>query len=198
MCSPIAVENLRPDPVQPRREFDDDDLHRLADSLKVRGQLQPIRVRWDQPSGSWVIVSGERRWRAAGMAGLPTLACVEAKGGPLRRKTILEDQLVENCLRSDLKPVEECTLTRCSWNAGASRPASSPNRSASATWRSTGSSPCSTSPSRSGTRWNAVFCPRRRPMKSAVSMTRHYRPRLRPPPSRGDSTARRSRNSCRW
>ena len=102
----IAVQSLRPDPDQPRREFDDDDLRRLADSLKSRGQLQPIRVRWDQPAGAWVIVSGERRWRAAGMAGLATLACVEAKGD-LSPDAILEDQLVENCLRSDLKPVEE-------------------------------------------------------------------------------------------
>src|SRR4051794_30078155 len=61
----IPVEKLHPDPDQPRREFDEEDLQRLADSLKSRGQLQPIRVRYDAGRESWVIVSGERRWRAA-------------------------------------------------------------------------------------------------------------------------------------
>ena len=102
----IPVEKLLPDPDQPRREFDEEELERLAESLKTRGQLQPIRVRWDAGQGAWVIVSGERRWRAARRAGLPALACVEVKG-ELSADTVLEDQLVENCLRTDLKPVEQ-------------------------------------------------------------------------------------------
>jgi ParB family transcriptional regulator, chromosome partitioning protein len=102
----IPVDKLLPDPDQPRREFDEDDLRRLAESLRTRGQLQPIRVRWDAGRQSWVIVSGERRWRAAGLAGLPSLACVEVKGEPTPDE-ILEDQLIENCLRADLKPIEQ-------------------------------------------------------------------------------------------
>jgi ParB family chromosome partitioning protein len=102
----IHVAKLLPDPDQPRREFDEEDLARLAESLRTRGQLQPIRVRFDATRSAWVIVSGERRWRAAMIAGLASLACVEFKGEP-DADAILEDQLVENCLRSDLKPIEE-------------------------------------------------------------------------------------------
>jgi ParB family chromosome partitioning protein len=72
----IPVEKIGPDPDQPREEFDEEALGRLADSLKARGQLQPIRVRWDEGRGLYVILVGERRWRAARMAGLPTLSAV--------------------------------------------------------------------------------------------------------------------------
>lgn len=110
----IEVDRLAPDPDQPRKEFDEESLGMLAESLKTRGQLQPIRVRWDGshadgqggPPGRWVIVSGERRWRAAKLAGLATLAAVEAKGEPTPRDVRI-DQLVENCLREDLKPIEQ-------------------------------------------------------------------------------------------
>ena len=54
----------------------------------------------------WIIVSGERRYRAAQRAGLPTLICVEVKGAPTPEE-VLEDQLVENCVREDLKPIEQ-------------------------------------------------------------------------------------------
>ena len=57
------------DPDQPREEFDAEALGRLAESLRARGQLQPIRVRWDEGRGVYMIVCGERRWRAARMAG---------------------------------------------------------------------------------------------------------------------------------
>jgi ParB family chromosome partitioning protein len=102
----IEVSRLMPDPEQPRKEFDRDALEHLARSLKARGQLQPIRVRWAASRGGWIIVSGERRWRAASLAGLATLACVEVKGEPTPDE-ILEDQLVENCVREDLKPIEQ-------------------------------------------------------------------------------------------
>jgi ParB family chromosome partitioning protein len=102
----IELERLMPDPSQPRKEFDPEELERLAASLRTRGQLQPIRVRYDESGGRWVIVAGERRFRAASLAGLSTLVCVEAKGA-LTADDILEDQIVENCLREDLKPVEQ-------------------------------------------------------------------------------------------
>jgi ParB family transcriptional regulator, chromosome partitioning protein len=102
----IELERLVPDPNQPRKEFDQGAQDDLAASLKARGQLQPCRVRWDTAMGKWIIIAGERRYRAALQAGLPTLACIEAKG-PMTADEILEDQLVENCLREDLKPIEQ-------------------------------------------------------------------------------------------
>jgi ParB family chromosome partitioning protein len=107
----IEVERITPDPNQPRKEFDPEGLRELAESLKTRGQLQPIRVRWDEELGKWVVIVGERRWRAALQAGLPALICIEAKG-PLTVEDILEDQLVENCLREDLKPIEQAHAFR--------------------------------------------------------------------------------------
>jgi ParB family chromosome partitioning protein len=102
----IELARVAPDPDQPRKEFDEESLERLARSLKSRGQLQPVRVRYEEARGMWVIVSGERRYRAAQRAGLPTLICVEVKGAPTPEE-VLEDQLVENCVREDLKPIEQ-------------------------------------------------------------------------------------------
>src|SRR5262245_38796009 len=69
----VPLDKIAPDPDQPREEFEPDALRRLAESLRTRGQLQPIRVRWDEGRGLYVILVGERRWRAAKMAGLPTV-----------------------------------------------------------------------------------------------------------------------------
>jgi ParB family chromosome partitioning protein len=102
----IRLDRIIADPNQPRVEFDADALARLAESLKTRGQLQPIRVRWDDASDRYVVVVGERRWRAAQLAGFETLACVIMTGGATA-EDILEDQLVENCLREDLRPIEQ-------------------------------------------------------------------------------------------
>ena len=102
----IRVDRLIRDPHQPRTEFDEEGLRRLALSLKDRGQLQPIRVRWDEAEGHYVVVTGERRWRAAQLAGLEALACV-VMTSPVAAEDLLEDQLIENCLREDLKPIEQ-------------------------------------------------------------------------------------------
>ena len=102
----IRVDCLTRDPHQPRTEFDEEGLRRLAQSLKDRGQLQPIRVRWDEAEDRYVVVTGERRWRAAQLAGLEALACVVITG-PVAAEDLLEDQLIENCLREDLKPIEQ-------------------------------------------------------------------------------------------
>jgi ParB family chromosome partitioning protein len=104
----IKLDQIIPDPEQPRKEFDSGSLAELAESLKTRGQLQPCRVRYSAEAGKWVIVVGERRYRAAIMAGLPTLLCIESTT-PQSADDILEDQLVENCLRADLLPVEQAT-----------------------------------------------------------------------------------------
>jgi ParB family chromosome partitioning protein len=105
-ASLIRLDRIGADPAQPRKEFDDESLARLADSLKSRGQLQPIRVRWDDAADRYIVVIGERRYRAAIMAGLETIACVVVSGNPTPQD-LLEDQLVENALREDLKPIEQ-------------------------------------------------------------------------------------------
>jgi ParB family chromosome partitioning protein len=102
----IAIDRIERDPNQPREEFGEDGLARLAESLKMRGQLQPIRVRWDEDRGAYVVLAGERRWRAARMAGLAELQCVIHEG-TLTAVERLALQLVENALRDDLKPVEQ-------------------------------------------------------------------------------------------
>ena len=102
----IRLERIIPDPSQPRTEFDRESLSRLAESLKTRGQLQPIRVRWDESADRYVVVVGERRYRAATLAGFDTIACV-VTASDAAPEDLLEDQLVENALREDLKPIEQ-------------------------------------------------------------------------------------------
>ncbi|MGZ5952574.1 MAG: ParB/RepB/Spo0J family partition protein [Isosphaeraceae bacterium] len=107
----IPVDRIEPDPDQPREDFDEVAMARLADSLKQRGQLQPVRVRWDEGRGIYVLICGERRWMAARMAGLPTLTCVVAEG-TLDAGELLAIQLVENCVREDLQPIEQARAYR--------------------------------------------------------------------------------------
>jgi ParB family chromosome partitioning protein len=107
----IQLDRIAPDPGQPREDFDEESLGRLAESMKARGQLQPIRVRWDEDKGLYVIVCGERRWRAARVAGLASVACVIVEGA-LDPSELLAIQLVENALREDLKPIEQARAYR--------------------------------------------------------------------------------------
>jgi ParB family chromosome partitioning protein len=102
----IPVDKIVPDPDQPRDEFDEDSLGRLAESLRTRGQLQPVRVRWDEGRERYMILVGERRWRAARMAGLPSLSAVVVEGS-IPPSELLAIQLIENCLREDLRPIEQ-------------------------------------------------------------------------------------------
>jgi ParB family chromosome partitioning protein len=112
----IATNRIIPDSNQPRTEFDQDALDRLAASLKARGQLQPIRVRWSDEADRYVLVVGERRWRAAQLAGLESLACVVVQGD-VSPEDLLEDQLVENAIREGLKPVEQARAYRALMDA---------------------------------------------------------------------------------
>ena len=107
----IRLDRIVADANQPRKDFDEAALDELAESLKARGQLQPIRVRWDEVADRYVVVVGERRWRAAQRAGLDSLVCVVAPGDATPEE-LLEDQLVENALRQDLKPIEEAKAYR--------------------------------------------------------------------------------------
>jgi ParB family chromosome partitioning protein len=107
----IPVEKIGRDDDQPREDFDPEALDRLAESLKTRGQLQPIRVRWSEERGQYVIICGERRWRAAMQAGLATMSCVIVDG-PLDPGDLLAIQVIENALREDLQPIEQARAFR--------------------------------------------------------------------------------------
>jgi ParB family transcriptional regulator, chromosome partitioning protein len=99
------------DPDQSRKKFEPGALARLAESIRVLGQLQPIRVRWDEERSLYIIVCGERRWRAARMAGATTMSCV-IMDGPISSAELLSLQLVENLVREDLKPIEQAKAFR--------------------------------------------------------------------------------------
>jgi ParB family chromosome partitioning protein len=107
----IEIGRIAPDPEQPRRSFDEEALDRLAASLKQRGQLQNIVVFWSEDLGSYVIISGERRYRAAQRAGLPTLRCKILERRPDDQER-LGLQLIENCVREDLAPIERARAFR--------------------------------------------------------------------------------------
>ena len=101
----IDISLIRPNPAQPRRDFDEETLVELANSLKQKGMLQAILVRPDpKRSGGFQIVAGERRWRAAKKAGLMTVPAVVRE---LDELELLEIGIIENVQRSDLNPIEE-------------------------------------------------------------------------------------------
>ena len=107
----VDVNQVMPDPDQPRVEFSEEALERLAESIRDKGQMAPIRVRWSGEIGKWIIIAGERRWRATRSAGLPTIDCVFVDG-ELSRGELLSQQLIENLLREDLRPLEEAKAFR--------------------------------------------------------------------------------------
>ncbi len=99
----LAVSLIQPNPDQPRRRFDPEELQALADSIATQGLLQPVLVR-PRPGGTYEIVAGERRWRAAQIAGQEVVPAI------IRERTdaeTLEAALVENMARADLTPIEE-------------------------------------------------------------------------------------------
>lgn len=110
----LPLREIEPDPGQPRKTLDDETLAELSASIAEHGLLQPIAVR-PKPSGGYLIVAGERRWRASRMAGLTEV--------PVIVKDVTDEQamelaLVENLQREDLDPVEEAAgirelMTRC-------------------------------------------------------------------------------------
>lgn len=107
----VDVNQVVPDPDQPRAEFSEEAMDRLASSIRDKGQLFPIRVRWSAALNKWVIIAGERRWRATRRAGLETIDCVFVEGD-LSRAELLSQQLIENLLREDLRPIEEAKAFR--------------------------------------------------------------------------------------
>lgn len=101
----VECDKLMPDPTQPRKSFEVEALQRLAASITARGVLQPLRVLWDDERQSWLIATGESRWRAARLAGLKAVPCIAVQGQP-DEADLLADRIVENSCRNDLRPLE--------------------------------------------------------------------------------------------
>ena len=99
----LPIYKIEPNPDQPRREFDEVELQALADSISVHGVIQPLTVR-EMPNGYYQIIAGERRWRAARLAGISDVPVVVMEADD--RKT-MELALIENLQRQDLNVVEE-------------------------------------------------------------------------------------------
>jgi ParB family chromosome partitioning protein len=100
----IPIDQLRPNPQQPRHHFDRESLEELAASIRLHGVLQPLLVS-EEPPDRYLLITGERRWRAARLAGLATVPAVIRER--IEDKEQLELALVENLQRRDLTPLEE-------------------------------------------------------------------------------------------
>jgi ParB family chromosome partitioning protein len=98
----ILIEQLDPNPEQPRVEIGD--LTELTTSVKEKGVLEPLLVKPSAPKGRWMIIAGERRWRAAKAAGLKEVPCIELD---VDEAAVAEIALIENMQRKDLTPWEE-------------------------------------------------------------------------------------------
>jgi ParB family chromosome partitioning protein len=105
-----GVDDLAPNDFQPRLYVDDARLQELAESIKANGVIQPIVVR--RNGERFQIIAGERRWRAARLAGLARVPIVVREVEPGREKSLLEMALVENIQREDLNPIEEALAYR--------------------------------------------------------------------------------------
>jgi ParB family chromosome partitioning protein len=101
----IPLSAIEADPNQPRRTFDQEKLQELAESIKLYGILSPILVRAGKLPGRYTVISGERRFRAANLAGLASIPAVVNQGDEAEDR-MLAMQLVENLQRDDLTPLE--------------------------------------------------------------------------------------------
>ena len=99
----LPLHKIEPNPDQPRRDFDPEELEELAESIRTHGVIQPLTVR-EMPNGYYQIIAGERRWRASRLAGLEEIPAVIIEADD---KKAMELALIENLQRSDLNPVEE-------------------------------------------------------------------------------------------
>ena len=97
----VAIDQIDPNPFQPRRSFPADKLKELADSIRASGVVQPVLLR--RSNGRYQLIAGERRWRAARLAGLAAIPAVVRDIGD---RDALELALTENLLREDLNPIE--------------------------------------------------------------------------------------------
>ena len=104
----VPVDAIRPNPWQPRTQFDEAELDELAQSIREHGVLQPVLVS-QQTDGTFQLITGERRWRAVKRAGMATLPAMVKEVTP---QASLERALVENIPRKDLNPLEEAAAFR--------------------------------------------------------------------------------------
>ena len=103
----VKLSLVEPNREQPRKHFDEDGLLELAESIKQYGILQPLLVQ--EKSGYYEIIAGERRWRAAKLAGLKEIPVIVRN---LTEQQIVEISLIENIQREDLNPIEEAQAFR--------------------------------------------------------------------------------------
>lgn len=106
--TPLPIGDIHPNPYQPRRQFDERALEELSASIRKHGVLQPVIVR-PRPDGGYWLVAGERRWRAAKLAGLQRLPAVIRD---IPDREALAIALVENLQREDLNPLDEALSLR--------------------------------------------------------------------------------------
>ena len=99
----LPIHKVEPNPDQPRQDFDEEELRALADSIEIHGIIQPLTVR-ETFGGYYQIIAGERRWRAARLAGLGEVPAVIIEADD---KKVMELALIENLQRQDLNAVEE-------------------------------------------------------------------------------------------
>ena len=99
----LPLQKIEPNPGQPRRSFDEEELEALAESIRLHGVIQPLTVR-RMPTGYYQIIAGERRWRASRMAGLSEVPVVVIEADD---RKAAELALIENLQRTDLNPIEE-------------------------------------------------------------------------------------------
>ncbi len=99
----LPLHRVEPNPGQPRHQFDQEELQSLADSIALHGVMQPLTVR-ELGSGRYQIIAGERRWRAARLAGLSEIPAVVVDADD---RKVMELSLIENLQRQDLNPIEE-------------------------------------------------------------------------------------------
>ena len=100
----LPLQRVEPNPDQPRRDFNEEELQALADSIATHGMLQPLTVREISGSEYYQIIAGERRWRAAKMAGVKEIPVIIKD---FTEQEVLEIALIENIQREDLNPIEE-------------------------------------------------------------------------------------------
>jgi ParB family chromosome partitioning protein len=103
----IPVSQVRPNPHQPRKEFDATELGDLESSIRVNGLLQPITVRADATGSEFFLIAGERRFRAIQRLGWHDIPAIVREAAEIDDKMLLTYALVENLQRTDLNPIEE-------------------------------------------------------------------------------------------
>jgi ParB family chromosome partitioning protein len=105
----VAIDAIRPNPYQPRTDWDEERLTELAESIRTHGLIQPLIVSLGRQPDTYVLIAGERRLRAAKIAGLAEVPVVVKDVAP---QALLELALVENLVRADLSPLEEAQAYR--------------------------------------------------------------------------------------